>query len=68
MGIMPPHMQNSVELHEVAFSPVFQSVELSLNGSTNTRCISHPSFFCITCELTESAFCPVVHIINEDVG
>lgn len=60
-GIMPPQMQNYVELHEIALSSVLQSVE---NGSKATWCISHPSFFCITCGLTESTFFPIVYIIH----
>lgn len=67
MGIMPPHMQNSVELHEAALSPVLQFIEISPNISKIPWCISHPSFFSITCKLTESTFCSIFHIIHEDV-
>ena len=67
MGVIPPQMQNFVELREVPLSPILQPVEVPLNGSTTIWCISHPSQFCIICELAEGALCPIVHIINEDV-
>ena len=56
------------ELHENPVRPFLQLVELPPNGSTTLCCSSQSSHFCIICKLLESALCPIVQVINEDVN
>ena len=61
---MPPP---SVEHDDVPVSPFLQPVKVSLNGSTSVWCVIHSSQFCIICKHTESALCPTMEVINEDL-
>lgn len=47
-------------------SPFFQLVKVTLNGSTAIWWC-HSSQFCSICKLPESALCPFIWVINEDV-
>jgi len=45
-----------------------QPVQVFLNGSTTIWCITHFSQFCVVCLFDEGALCPVIQLINEDLG
>jgi len=54
-----------VELHGFFSCLFLQPVEVPLNGSPTTMCISHSSWFYVIFELVEDALCPIIQIINE---
>lgn len=68
---IPSQMQEfifpSVELRKIRLSPFIQPVKVPLKGSTTLWCVSHSSQFHIIYELAESALCPSLRVINEDV-
>lgn len=44
-----------------------QLVEASLDVCSITWCISHSSWFCMTCKLAEGAVCPIMQAITENI-
>ena len=47
--------------------PSSYPIQVSLDSSMAFRCISHSSQLCIISKLAESALCPFIQFINEDV-
>ena len=70
-GVVPLQVQDFavlfVELHEIPLSPVLQPVQIPLDGSTATWCISRSSQYCVICKLAEVVLCPIVQVVNKDV-
>ena len=70
-GVIPSRTQDLafplVELHDVPVSPFLLHVEVPLNCSTTSWCISHSSQFCTICKLSDGALYPIILIIIEEV-
>ena len=69
--VIPPLVQNHtpvlIQAHQVPFHPTLQPVQVSLNGSTASQCISHSSQHCIISKLAEGGLYPFIQVIDEDV-
>jgi len=69
-GVVPPQVQDPalalVEPHQVPLCPTFQTVQVTLNGSTAFWCIYHTSQFVIS-KLAEGTLCPFIQVIDEEV-
>ena len=63
-GVVPFHF---VEHHEVPVCPVLQPAELPTNGSTTIGRYKTARSGWYICELADSALCPMIQVINEDV-
>jgi len=68
--VIPPLVQNHtpvlIQAHQVPFHPTLQPVQVSLNGSTASQCISHSSQHCIISKLAEGGLYPFIQVIDED--
>ena len=67
-GVVPPQVKDPtlafVEFHEVPLGPALQPVQVSLDGSTALRCISHSSQLGIVSELAEGTLYPIIQVIR----
>ena len=57
-----------LEFHKDSVDPFLQPLEVPLNGSTPIWCITYSSQFCVICKLAKDVLCPIIQVINEDVG
>ncbi|KAJ7405348.1 hypothetical protein WISP_140056 [Willisornis vidua] len=56
-----------VEPQEVSLCPTLQTTEVTVNGITASRCISHSPQLCIVSKLAEGAFHASVQVIDTKV-
>ncbi|KAJ7419858.1 glycoprotein xg [Willisornis vidua] len=66
--VPPQNFPLLLELHEFPVCPVLQDVQVPLNGSTDTWCISHSYQFYIICKLVEGAHDFIIQVINEELN